>query len=84
MHIELVKIDWDNLNDMPVTYAYEDFTGNIIKIIEVVAPNVKMTIKSFKVIRDPWITKGLMTLSVTDGKLYHRSIGKSTMNIKII
>lgn len=32
-------------------------------------PNVKMKIKSVNVIRDPWVTKELMTSSVTDGKL---------------
>ncbi len=80
LNIELGKINWDYLNDMQTNEAYEDFTGKLNKILDEVVPKVKMKIKSTQVIRDPWITKGLLTSSVTASTLYRKSIGKSKID----
>ena len=77
MKILLSQIDWSHLHTFTVENAYQNFIEKINRIINTVAPLKKVTIKPNNVIKDPWMTRGLMKSSRTSARLYHQCVHKS-------
>ena len=69
--------DWNYLNNMTMDDAYTEFNNKLGDIIEYAAPQKSITIPSSLIIRDPWMTCGLIKYSKTLNKLHKRRLGKS-------
>ena len=69
--------DWNYLNNMTMDDAYTEFNNKLGDIIEYTAPQKAITIPSSLIIRDPWMTRGLVKSSKTLNKLHKRRLGKS-------
>lgn len=72
-HIE--NINWRTLEDMNTNEAYDHFSEKIKDVINHYAPEKTIKISAKSIIRDPWMTKGLITSSKKLNKLYKKSIG---------
>ena len=69
--------DWNYLNTMTMDDAYTEFNNKLGNIIEYAAPQKAITIPSSLIIRDPWMTRGLLKSSRTLNTLHKRRLGKS-------
>jgi hypothetical protein len=78
----LMNVNWTYLNDMETNIAYDDFNAQLNSIIETYAPEQTVLIQPKYIIREEWMTKGLMKSSRTCTKLYRKSLGKPKMNIQ--
>jgi glucose-6-phosphate isomerase len=64
--------------DIPDTfYAYDIFSDKLHDIINTISPEKTIIIPAKKVIREPWVTKGIMKSSHTLDKLYRKTLTKS-------
>lgn len=72
----LLEIDWAYLNDLDVNAAHANFTEQLHSIVHRYAPERKVVIPAKYVIREDWMTKGLMKSSVTLTKLYKKCVKK--------
>ena len=73
---KLQHIDWNCLEHSTTDDAYNIFIQQLNNIMDVCIPNKKVVIPSRFVIRNPWMTKGLVTSSRTSTKLYHKCMKK--------
>ena len=64
--------DWSYLNDMEISEAYTDFIKTLNSTIDRYVPEEEVIIPAKHVIRDDWMTKGLMKSSYTVSKLYKK------------
>ena len=73
----LKQNDWSdlyNLKDVNEAYAY--FLNTLKSVIDNIAPEKQITITKSRLIREPWVTTGLLKSSSTLDKLYKRSMNK--------
>ena len=80
--IELIKtdvnsVDWACIDSMDVNEAFEYFHPILLKSIEAHCPKKEYSISYDKIIRDPWITKGLMNSIRKQKRLYLRHLHSS-------
>ena len=73
----LAQLDWDFLHELSVHEMYEHIIININQVLDQYAPERDVKIPSKHVIRDPWMTKGLMKSCKTRDKLYRKQHGKA-------
>ena len=78
----LEQVDWSHLDNLTIENAYQEFTDIINKSLNTVAPLKTVTIKPQYIIKDPWMTRGLMKSSRTSSRLYRKCINKSRTGIK--
>ena len=72
-----IKItDWKYLEQMNANDTYTEFENALNNIINGIAPEKTIKIPSSIAIRDPWMTRGLVTSSRTLIKLHKKKIGK--------
>ena len=71
----LTGIDWAPLTDMNVNNAYDMFINQINDCLDTHAPMRTITISQKNVIRDEWMTPGLLQSSKTRDKLYKQQVG---------
>ena len=74
---KLERYDWTDLNTLDANDGYDIFSGKLHSIINKISPEKTITIPSKKVIREPWVTKGIMKSSHSLDKLYRKSLTKS-------
>ena len=73
----LSETDWDaNLHSENIDQSYQDFIATLTKALDTHAPITKTTIPFKQVIRQPWMTSGLIKCSRKCDRLYAKSIGK--------
>ena len=68
--------NWTALNNMDTNEAYNSFSEQLLKTINQIAPEITKTILHKQIIREPWVTKGLMTSSNNLDKLFKKCLGK--------
>ena len=78
----LEQVDWSHLDNLTIENAYQEFTDIINKSLNTVAPLKTVTIKPQNIIKDPWMTRGLIKSSRTSSRLYRKCINKSRTGIK--
>ncbi len=66
----LTNTDWNLLNDLSVDDSFTKFSETIGELIDLFAPMQSVIIPVNRVIRQPWITKGILKSSATLDKLY--------------
>ena len=69
---KLNEMDWNYLQNLETTQAFTDFTNKLNDIINIYAPEKNVTIQPRFIIREKWMTKGLMKSSHTLNKLYRK------------
>ncbi len=74
---DLSIISWDYLNDLDTESSFETFTKRVTDILDKHAPIVTKKIPPKYVIREPWMTPGLLKSSFTSSKLLKKSLTKS-------
>ena len=80
----LSKVDWTELEDKDLNEAYDLFTTKILNIINDISPVKTITIPAKRIIRDPWVTKGVIKSATTLDKLYRNSLRKPKDHPKFI
>ena len=68
--------DWSYLLDLDVSGAYANFTEKLNNFITEFAPEKTVVIPPKYIIREDWMTKGLIKSSKTLNKLYKKCIKK--------
>jgi hypothetical protein len=79
MHIiadTIRNTDWNYLKHMNTNDAYSEFSNSLNNIINNAAPEKIIKISTSFVIRDPWMSRGLLTSSRTLNKMHTKKIGK--------
>jgi len=69
--------DWKYLEQLDINQAYTNFTQEITSILDRLAPEKIIKIPASQVIRDPWMTKGLIKSSKTLSKLHKQKLTKA-------
>jgi hypothetical protein len=72
----LMDIDWSYLLTLDVNAAYSDFKNTLNIIIGEFAPEKEVVIPTKYVLREEWMTRGLMKSSSTLNKLYKKCLRK--------
>lgn len=75
------ETNWLYLENMNTDHAYTEFSNTLDTIINNAAPEKEIKISSKFVIRDPWVTRGLIASSRTLNKLYRKKMGKDKKNL---
>ena len=70
----LGKINWSYLHQYDIENANSKFTEHLTCVISSFAPDKTVTVKAKFVIRNKWMTKGLMKSTITANKLYRQCI----------
>ena len=70
---DLGKIDWDDICNYHLDDGFQKLTDVITMNLDKHAPKKLITIKAKNIIREPWITKGILASSRNLNKLYKRS-----------
>ena len=70
----LASVDWTCLNDKNVNEAFEYFHSTLVGTMDVHCPKKEYSISQDKIIRDPWITKGLINSIKKQKKLYLKQL----------
>ena len=73
----LQEIDWTYLHQLNINNAFKEFMTQLHNAVDSFAPEKNTKIKSKHVIRNEWMTKGLMKSSTKSNKLYRKCIGES-------
>lgn len=74
---DLNNYNWTNLENCNAEEAYSLFSTKFNNSIDHFAPIITRKISPKLIIRDPWITPGIMTSSRNLSKLYKKSLGSS-------
>ena len=81
---KLSIVDWEHeLHNLEVDIQYNLFHSKLLSILDEVAPYQTVTIPFDKIIRDPWLTPGLMKCFTKQRTLYKSSLRKQTSDIEI-
>ena len=72
----LYMVNWQFLEDLEVNDAYTQMMGKINSILDACAPEKIYKIPASHVIRDPWMTTGILKSSRTLNGLYKQQLGK--------
>lgn len=78
----LKQINWTQLHDMDTNKAFEFFIETLNNILDTYAPEREITVKPNNMIREKWMTKGLLKSSKTCEKLYKSAINLPKTNQK--
>ena len=70
------QINWDYLRNIDIEHAYKSFNDTLTIILVEIAPVTKSTLNMNILIRDPWMTKGLIKSSNTSKILHGKTLGK--------
>jgi hypothetical protein len=70
------RTNWQYLEKLNTNEAYAAFSNTLSEIINTEAPEKTIVIPASRVIREPWMTIGLITSSRKLNKLYKKKIGK--------
>ena len=84
---DLSKTDWDVLDDLDVNQGYNYFMNEIESVIEKHAPKKTITVSHKSIIKEDWMTTGLLKSSKISDKLYRDQLGvdnKSPKHVKYI
>jgi hypothetical protein len=73
----LLEIDWSYLNNLDVHSAYANFTEQLHSIVSNFAPEKKVVIPAKYIIREEWMSKGLIKSSITMTKMHKKCVKKS-------
>ena len=73
--------NWNYLDNLNVNESFESLTNKLKDMLDKYAPLEKITIPHKNIIRNPWLSKGLMKSSHTCGKLYSKCINKPKTDI---
>jgi len=73
---KLENTNWTYLNNMEITEAYTNFMNVLKTTLDEFAPMKQYKYSTDKIIKEPWMTRGLMTSSKTVTKLFHKTIGR--------
>ena len=79
---ELSSINWNFLSTLGVDESFKVFTEKVNSILDKHAPLKTKIIPSKYIIRDPWMTSGLLKSSFTLDKMYSKCIGKDKDSIE--
>ena len=71
------QTNWNYLDDININDACDELTEKIKDTLDLYAPLKTIKIPHTNIIRDPWMTKGLIKSSNTCSKLYRKSIKQS-------
>ncbi len=77
----LHDINWSFLNTMDTTEAFRAFVIRLQDLIDIYMPLRRTQIPANHVIRDPWMTRGLINSSVNCIRLYRNCMRKSRDDI---
>lgn len=72
----LSNINWNNLLALPVSEAYDVFVNRLNRTLDELAPEKLIKIPSKNVIREKWVSPGLLVSFKTRDKLLRKSLGK--------
>jgi len=72
----LKNTNWDYLKHLPINDAWNSFHSKINEVIETLSPLKLITIPHTRVIKQPWMSTGLLQSSRTSNKLFKKAIGK--------
>ncbi len=79
---DLVTTDWTFLSTLNVEDSFKAFIEKVNLILDKYAPLKTKTIPSKYIIRDKWMTPGLLKSSFVLDKMYKKCIGKSKDSIE--
>ena len=79
-HLE--NTEWTYLTNLQTNEAWESFQSKITEAIELFAPIKTVKIPAKHIIKQPWMTSGILKSSHTLDKLYRKSIGRHKQNQK--
>ena len=71
----LSQTNWNILNSLETDEAYDFFMNTLNKILDENAPKVLLKLGQKYIIREPWMTPGLMKSSKICDRLYKQQIG---------
>ena len=69
--------NWDTLESLDIDDAYKSFIDTVIGALDIYAPVETKTIQSKNIIRQPWMSSGLLTSARTCDKMYRKCLGRS-------
>ena len=81
-HLE--NTEWTYLTNLQTNEVWESFQSKITEAIELFAPIKTVKIPAKHIIRQPWMTSGILKSSHTLDKLYRKSIGRQKQDQKHI
>ena len=70
----LDSVDWSYLNNQGVNEAFESFHTKLTDTIDEVCPQKELKLRQDKLIRDPWISKGIRNSLRKQKKLYKEQL----------
>ena len=73
---KLSYVNWNYLHALGVDDALNEFEKKILQVIDSVAPETIKTISNKNVIKEPWMTLGLLTSSKKSNTLFRECVGK--------
>lgn len=74
---EMMQINWDILNQLSVNDSYNVFINKMYEVLDKFAPEKNIKIPHKRIIKEDWMTTGLIKSCITRDKLYKKSLGKS-------
>ncbi len=78
---KLERYDWTFLHNLDSNAAYEKFLELLTAELNSAAPLKRINILPTNVIREPWLTKGIIKSSKTLDKLYNKTLNKQKDHI---
>ena len=78
----LSNIDWEYIEHLNTDQAYEAFMQEMTNALDIYAPKRVITVSPKNVIRDEWMTNGLLKSSKTCNRLYKQQLGQSRNSTK--
>ena len=76
---KLNEYEWNILSNMSAEEGYSHFLKSLTNIIDECAPEKEIIIKKLNIIRDKWMTAGLMKSARTRDSLYKKGLKKKKM-----
>ncbi len=70
--LALREMDWSNIKNMDTNEGYDFIVKRIQFVLDTICPKKTVTIDPSKIIREPWMTAGLIKSSSTCDKLYFK------------
>ena len=71
INLSLSSIDWQNkLKHRDVSEKFQSFHNTLIETIDQIAPEREMTISAKRVLKEPWMSHGLLKCCAKSRKLY--------------
>ncbi len=77
---KIKETSWNCLDELNTNEAYQEFLKILTVIIDDIAPQKTIRIPASRIIRDKWMTPGLLTSSRTLNKLLKKKLGKDKLH----